>query len=210
MITLIEPQNYAYHRHSLTKMYKLRDKVFHQKLGWNVTSVDGLERDAYDEQKAYYLLYQDKEGNVRACHRLIPMTEHTMFDGTFQNALPQKDSWKKQGYWECSRFAVDPDLRGHREGQESFQQITSEMFSALMQVGLDYQIECFLTLMYPEMERLIKKRGFLTITLNETMVDQEKVVVSAFFPTHYTLDRIQEGLPTKGRSDLWYTFNIAA
>lgn len=209
MITIVDPYSYNYHRRDLNKMYALRNKVFFERLGWDVSSENDLERDDYDEKNAFYILYKDQEEKVRACHRLIPMTEETMFDGPFKHTLPDEGFWRKPIYWECSRFAVDPDLESSRH-EKGFRHITSEMFAALMQVGMEYDVEYFLALMFPEMERLLRKLGFLLIRLGEAEVNQEKVVVSAFSPSHYTFDSLVRSLPDTTQRTLWYTLNLAA
>lgn len=209
MVIIVNPANYTYHKQDLHKMYALRHKVFREKLNWDVASQEGLEKDDYDENGATYLLYKDEIGEVRACHRLIPMTENTMFDGPFSHTFPEKDLWKKPMYWECSRFAVDPDLKNGRH-EKGFRYITSEMFASLMQFGQTHGVECFLTLMFFSMDKLLKKMWFVSATLNELEIDQQKAVVAAFVPSEYTFSRLEGALPQDSQRHLWCSFDLAA
>ena len=45
MVYLITPNDYASHRADLDAMYRLRHKVFFEKLKWQVKSQDNMEKD---------------------------------------------------------------------------------------------------------------------------------------------------------------------
>ena len=83
MLYLIDPDNYHLHKNDLNEMYQLRHRVFFEQMKWHVSSENGMEKDEYDEQDMYYLIYKDDQGIVRGCVRFIEMTHTCMFDGPF-------------------------------------------------------------------------------------------------------------------------------
>ena len=86
------PNIYAYSKELLDQMYCLRNDIFVEKLKWNIKSVNGREKDQYDEKNAFYLVYVDGGGEVRGCMHLIEMVNECMFDGPFSFALQISDS----------------------------------------------------------------------------------------------------------------------
>ncbi len=58
----------------LQEVYRLRDKVFRERLAWDVSSQDGCERDWYDDICPVYLIANDDDGHVEGCWRLLPTT----------------------------------------------------------------------------------------------------------------------------------------
>ena len=60
MLILIDPSNYEFHRQDLDDMYRLRHKVFYEELKWDVKSVNGMEKDEYDEKHAHYIIYKEQ------------------------------------------------------------------------------------------------------------------------------------------------------
>lgn len=84
--------SYAYNKELLDRMYCLRNDIFVEKLKWDIKSVNGREKDQYDENSAFYLVYVDGGGEVRGCMRLIEMVNECMFDGPFNFALQISDS----------------------------------------------------------------------------------------------------------------------
>jgi len=50
MIVVVEPHSAEKHGHLLEQMFRMRARIFHDHLGWDVVVKDGMERDKYDEQ----------------------------------------------------------------------------------------------------------------------------------------------------------------
>jgi predicted GNAT family N-acyltransferase len=57
---------------TLEQMYRLRHAVFHDRLGWEVTSDNGLEHDAFDQANPVYVLARGNDDDLAACRRLLP------------------------------------------------------------------------------------------------------------------------------------------
>ena len=54
MIKLIQGSARPSHRELFEQMYRMRARVFGERLGWDVTVVDGQERDEFDDYNPLY------------------------------------------------------------------------------------------------------------------------------------------------------------
>ncbi len=102
-----------HHRHAfsdlLDQMYRLRHRVFVERLGWTLDT-DGIhEIDQFDDGGCLHMVALDADGQVRATTRLTPSQEpnvtcdvlETQMDGRFPRG---------PHIIEVSRHCVDPDL----------------------------------------------------------------------------------------------------
>lgn len=180
MVYLITPNEYSTHRDDLDAMYRLRHKVFFEKLKWQVNSEDGMEKDEYDENNTYYLIFKDKNNIVRGCQRYIPMNNPCMFDGPFDFVLSNLKDYKNAQYWEASRLAVDYD---YAEGytKDDARNVCKRIFAASILLGQDAEIKSFVTLSYPAMIKLLSQ-FFSTSLLARSFVNNEEIHVTEYFP----------------------------
>ena len=87
-------------------MYRLRYRVFHERLSWEVKVSEGREFDEFDDDQAVYVLgINDATGEVDASWRLRPTTTPYMLKDTFPQLLDRPAPESKM-VWEVSRFAV--------------------------------------------------------------------------------------------------------
>ena len=182
MVYLITPNDYASHRADLDAMYRLRHKVFFEKLKWQVKSQDNMEKDEYDENNTFYLIYKDQNNIVRGCQRYIPMNHSCMFDGPFDFVLPNLKDYKNAKYWEASRMAVDYNFDETYKKQEA-QKVCCRILAASSLFGMDAEIENFLTLSYPSAARILSW-FFSTSLLASTTINNEEVHVTQYLPTN--------------------------
>ncbi|MDP3371578.1 MAG: acyl-homoserine-lactone synthase [Candidatus Paracaedibacteraceae bacterium] len=194
MLHLIEPTNYDVFRDDLESMYRLRYKVFFEKKKWKVNHENQIEKDEYDENSTYYLIYKDAKGIVRGCIRFIEMIHPCMFDTYFADTLPDIHEFKRPGYWETSRFAVDTAL--DEDYQSEMQGAISKLLLyGLMKFGLESKkVETYLTLAYPAVKRLTKRSGLYMYDINETLFHGEKISIFAFPPMTYSSDKLMVGV----------------
>jgi len=87
-------------------MYRLRHEVFHDRLGWDVTSDNGMEYDEFDEANPVYVLVKNEENEVQGCWRLLPTTGPNMLRDTFPQLLHGQPVPHLNAVWELSRFAM--------------------------------------------------------------------------------------------------------
>ena len=108
MIVVVEPHNAEKHGHLLEQMFRMRARIFHDHLGWDVVVKDGMERDKYDEQSPVYIIYTDENGHrVKGSLRLLPTTGPTLVADFFSDTLPDAASLMAPTIWECTRFCLD-------------------------------------------------------------------------------------------------------
>jgi acyl homoserine lactone synthase len=111
MIIVVEPHNAEKHAHLLEQMFRMRARIFHDHLGWDVVVKDGMERDKYDQQSPVYIIYTDEDGHrVKGSLRLLPTTGPTLVADFFSDTLPDAASLMAPTIWECTRFCLDDDV----------------------------------------------------------------------------------------------------
>ena len=111
MIVVVEPHNAEKHAHLLEQTFRMRARIFHDHLGWDVVVKDGMERDKYDEQSPVYIIYTDEDGHrVKGSLRLLPTTGPTLVADFFSDTLPDAASLMAPTIWECTRFCLDDDV----------------------------------------------------------------------------------------------------
>src|SRR2546425_12369145 len=105
MIVAIEPHNAGDYKQLMDKMFRLRARVFGDRLGWDVQVTDGSERDKYDNESPVYLIYADDAAKeVKACLRILPTTGPTLLADIFADTLPDAVHIYAPTIWECTRF----------------------------------------------------------------------------------------------------------
>jgi len=182
MLYLIDPSNYDLYRSEIDEMYRLRYKVFHERLKWDVKAQDGMEKDEYDEKNAHYIVYKDGRGVIRGCIRIIEMTNPCMFDGPFSFLLPALRDYKCSGYWEISRFAVDHDHGGSYTAKEA-EKVFPSILAGIMEFGLYVErVECYLSISYPSVTKLGALYGLLMASIKESEINGETIIVSGYSP----------------------------
>ena len=87
-------------------MYRLRHDVFHDRLGWDVNSDNGLEHDEFDMADPVYVLVKDDD-EVMGCWRLLPTTGPNMLRDVFPQLLHGQPAPQQKDVWELSRFAIN-------------------------------------------------------------------------------------------------------
>lgn len=192
MIYLVTPENYSLHRADLDAMYRLRHKVFFEKLSWQVQSHEGMEKDEYDEHNTYYLIYKDKNNIIRGCQRYISMIHSCMFDGPFSFILPNLKDFKKPEYWEASRMAVDYDCVGDYTKLHAVS-VCREILAASTYFGLKQKIKSFLTLSYPAPARILSQH-FSTSLVARSTINNEEILVTSYPPLEESYKKLVEKL----------------
>ena len=91
---------------TLRAMYRLRHAVFHDRLGWDVTSDQGMEHDEFDQVNPIYALARGADDEVEGCTRLLPTTGPYMLKDVFPELLAGRPAPQQRDVWEISRFAL--------------------------------------------------------------------------------------------------------
>jgi N-acyl-L-homoserine lactone synthetase len=120
VIVVTERHNAARHADLVDKMFRLRARIFHQQLKWNVEVADGRERDKYDDAAPVYIIYTDDNAcEVRGSLRLLPTTGPTLLADFFADTRPDAVDLRAPTIWECTRFCLDEQILARR-GEDLF------------------------------------------------------------------------------------------
>ena len=139
MIVVVEQHNSYEYSHLMDQMFQMRARVFHDRLRWNVTVVEGRERDKYDDEGPVYLIYtDDRMREVKGSCRLLPTTGPTLLADIFSDTLPAGVHLSAPTIWECTRLCLDDRLlaSGHQLLLDSTALIAGS-FEVAMRAGIE-------------------------------------------------------------------------
>ena len=146
---------------TVSKMHKLRHKVFNEKLQWNVSVTNGEEIDEYDSLDPHYMVALEN-GEATACWRLLPTDGPYMLRNTFRELLRGEPLPARKDVWELSRFAVLSPAKRYN-GQIHLNNVAFEMFDRLIDFADSRNISRYVTVVSTSVERLMKSNG-ITLT----------------------------------------------
>jgi acyl homoserine lactone synthase len=146
---------------TLSKMHRLRHRVFREKLQWNVNGNNGEEVDEYDTLNPHYMIALE-DGAATACWRLLPTIGPYMLRNTFCDLLRGEALPEQNDIWELSRFAVLSPAQRYN-GQIHLSRVAFEMFDRLIQFADEHGIQRYVTVVSTSVERLMKSNG-ITLT----------------------------------------------
>jgi acyl homoserine lactone synthase len=158
MIEIVPPHLYSAYGRDLAEMHRLRHRVFKERLGWDVRSENGMERDDFDDLEPTYFLAFDDERALVGVWRVLPTTGATMIGTTFSVLLGDRELPSSPELWECSRFAVDFNA-WQRSPLFTVNRITCELMCALGEFCFAEGIVEIVTVYDKLVERLMRKVG---------------------------------------------------
>jgi len=135
MIHLITPDRYGEFAQELAEMYRLRYRVFKERLDWDVQVSGGMEMDEFDALHPAYLLQRRGDGRIQGCVRLLPSSGPTMLGKTFASLLDGAPPPADSTVWESSRFAVDLDRNDDAPAARGIAKATYELFAGMIEFG---------------------------------------------------------------------------
>lgn len=152
----IKPRR-EFHSHDLWDMYRLRAKVFKDRMGWDIPVYNGMEIDNYDALDTHYLLIKEANREVRGCWRLLPTQGQYMLKDTFPELLNGKPAPEDEKVWELSRFAIETD------GSDGFgfNNVALESMRILFVFGKRMGIERYVTVTTTAIERMMRRAGIV-------------------------------------------------
>jgi acyl homoserine lactone synthase len=137
------------------EMYRLRYRVFCERLSWSIRSQDAMEFDPYDELDATYVIAKSDDDTVCGCWRALPTTGPYMLKDTFPELLGDEAAPSADNVWELSRFAFD---KGSAMGAAVSPLVVTAM-AALVGHALDHGVDRFVTVTTVAIERLLNRLG---------------------------------------------------
>lgn len=200
MLVVVEDSNAHEHRDLLEEMFRLRARVFADRLKWDVVVTDGMERDRYDDEGPVYLIYTDEAQKVvKGSLRLLPTTGPTLLADFFADTLPDAAQLSAPSIWECTRFCLDETLLddGSREEMVFASGI---LFAGLGEIGLQSGIESILGNFDATMYRLYRRIGCEVDILGITHRFGRPVYLGLFPVSRPILGRVKAKLRESDRN----------
>jgi acyl homoserine lactone synthase len=142
-------------------MFRMRYRVFHERLQWDVKCHNEQEYDQFDDHFSLYVLATDDDGNAQGSWRLRPTTlPYMMADvSAFDPLLHGARAPRAPKVWEISRFAVDTDA--DQRGAFGFNQVARALVTATTQFAVDNGIEQYVIVVSTAIERLLRNLGLV-------------------------------------------------
>lgn len=158
MLKVVQAHQYGENHKILDEMFKVRAKVFKERLDWEVAVKDEREKDEFDELNPLYLLSVDEENNLQGCLRLLPTTGPNMLRDVFSVLIPN-GKIESPLIWESSRFCINPNIsHKNRDSEATFiNNVTIELLAGIAEVGLAAGLEFVVTVYDARMARLLKR-----------------------------------------------------
>lgn len=190
-VMFAEHKNNFSNRHAIMEMYRLRHKVFYERMGWKVRSMDGMERDEFDHGNPVYVLAKNDDDEVVGCCRLLPTTEPYMLKDIdiFSQLLEGKPAPQQANIWEFSRFAIASDKLASSNFNLSDTPI--QIIKAAVQFAEENRIERYVAITTLAVDRMFRRAGIHMTRLGEPMeiggVLTVAVTIEIDEQTHYAL-----------------------
>ena len=157
MIIVIDALNKHKYPKLLDEMFKLRARVFGDRLGWEVNIVDGRERDQFDDLDPAYVIGLDDLGNVVACVRALQTTGPHMLSDVFSAILDGEPPIRSATIWESTRFCVDTKRLARGQGRNTVSYATCELMLGSLEYAQASGITDIITVIDPMMDRVLKR-----------------------------------------------------
>lgn len=176
MIIVIDALNRHHFGNLEKEMYRLRARVFQDRLGWDVTVRDGLEMDEFDALDPAHVISLDDEGNVVGCMRLLQTTGPHMLADVFSDILDGEPPLRSPQIWEATRFCVDTErLAIGGRARNSISYVTSEVMVGAFEYGRDAGVLDAVAVIDPVMNRVMIRSGNAPYDYLGKTVDMGKV-----------------------------------
>jgi acyl homoserine lactone synthase len=155
----LDNRHFGQHLNLLTEMYRLRRRVFKDRLDWAVSVSGDLELDVYDALNPTYLLVMSGEGNLVGGVRLLPTTGPNMLADTFPALLGGQAAPHSEKILESSRFCVDTRLASEL-AENGLNRATFILFAAMIEGARAVNAESIVTVTDTRMERILRRAGW--------------------------------------------------
>ncbi|MCD4511988.1 N-acyl-L-homoserine lactone (AHL) synthase [Brucella pseudogrignonensis] len=155
-------KEHEYHKYSelLDQSFRLRKRIFADKLGWSVSVSGPWARDRYDDLNPAYLLWcNNNSTRLYGCVRLMPTTGPTLLYDVFRDTFPDAYNLIAPGIWEGTRMCIDDEAIRHDLPDLSLGDAFSLLLLALCEVALDNGIDTLISNYEPHMRRIYSRAG---------------------------------------------------
>jgi acyl homoserine lactone synthase len=159
MMQLITADYYGDFVDAISEGYRLRYRVFKERLDWDVQFSGDMEIDQFDALHPAVLLQRADNGRIQGCVRLLPSTGPTMLRDTFPVLLDGTPAPASPIIWESSRFALDIEADAPKAAH-GLASATYELFAGMIEFGLSRRLTDIVTVTDARMERILRRAGW--------------------------------------------------
>ncbi len=138
-------------------MFKLRARVFRDRLGWDVKVEDGREVDIFDDLDPAYLVVLDDEYNVVGCNRMLQTTGPHMLSDVFQDILCGEPPLRSVTVWENTRFCIDTERLKRAGTKRSVSYTACELMAGITEYAMESGVTDVISVVDPSMDRILKR-----------------------------------------------------
>ncbi len=160
MIFNVYASELARHEGLAEQMFRMRARVFKDRLRWDVNVNDGMERDLYDDMDPLYVMsIDDRSGLLRGAVRILPTTGPHMMCDIFNDFFDEPVFAQSPQIWECTRFAIHPDFEASLT-PTGLNVATSELLLGVCEAGLKSGVTQILGVSEVPMLRIYRRSGW--------------------------------------------------
>lgn len=179
MIYVVDSLNNTHYQPLLQDMYRLRKRVFHDRLGWDVEVTDGMEIDLFDRLDPAHVISVDDDGQVVGCMRLLQTTGPHMLADVFSSILDGDAPLRSSTVWEATRFCVDTNRLTGGRGRNTISYVTSEVMIGAFEFAMMAGVTDAVAVIDPVMNRVLQRSGNAPYGYLGSPKDMGKVVAMA-------------------------------
>jgi N-acyl-L-homoserine lactone synthetase len=159
MIYIIDSLNAKDYPDLLDAMFRLRKRVFSDRLGWDVQVTEGREIDLFDGLDPAHVISVDDEGKVVGCMRLLQTTGPHMLADVFSSILDGEPPLRSSTVWEATRFCVDTQRLSRGRGRNTISYVTSEVMIGAFEFAMTAGVQDAVAVIDPVMNRVLQRSG---------------------------------------------------
>ena len=208
MIVVVEQYNAHKYSKLIDEMFRLRARIFHDRLRWDVRVTDGKEIDKYDNERPVYIIYTDNQAReVKGSLRLLPTTGPTLLADVFADTLPDAVHLSAPTIWECTRFCLSDAIldRGRRH---EILLASAFLFEASLDLAMRAGIESIIGNFDARVLRLLKALGCEVEILGSTSRYGRPIYLGLYPISEPIVRGVKERLDTQ--SEVARTLEMAA
>lgn len=176
MLIHLPPNTKRYNLDILNDLYKVRCKIFVDRLDWDLVRNNGMEIDQYDHAECHHLI-SIENGKVIGGVRLTPSEAPNLVFDHFRDILGLQTEIKRSSkLLESSRFGLLQNT--DKASLKGIRQKTLELFEGMIKFGLDYGYENIITVTDIRIEKILKRSGWVLERLTEVIpIDNTKALI---------------------------------
>lgn len=157
MILVIDALNRDRFQSVIDDMFRLRARVFRDRMGWEVAVHDGREFDLFDNLDPVYLVALDDAYNVIGCNRMLQTTGPHMLTDVFQDILCGEPPLRSATVWENTRFCIDTERLKRPDSTRSVSSTACELMAGIAEYAYESGLTDVISVVDPAMDRILKR-----------------------------------------------------